>query len=362
MNLEIQKIRLNELDSFVKSEIFRQLVIIPITPERAKSYIINPNAKPDDVVLYLGFVENNFVAFRTLFAGVTNSGNEQIHFGWCSGSWVHPDFRRRGFSEQLLKEAYFDWDKKLMFTNYAPNSEKLYLKTGWFQSIHQFNGVRGYLFPKTRKIIAKANSNVISKIIFFCIDFLISIVSTIHILFYSKQTKDNIRFESLAIPDEECYLFNSKNQSDYLFNIDANKLKWVFNYPWISYSNEIFVGKYPFSSYSKSFYHKTVKIFIQNKFAGFFIFSVRSGHLKTLFFNIPDSIENEVAVFLKRYCVQNKIEFISIYNSKIAKQLLMRKSPFLYMKKYGQKIYSSFEINNKEKLHFQDGDGDAIFS
>lgn len=362
MNLEIQKIRLNELDSFVKSEIFSQLVTVPITPERAKSYISNPVAKPDDVVLYLGFVENNLVAFRTLFAGLANSETQQIHFGWCSGNWVHPDFRRKGYSQQLLEAAYFDWNKKLMFTNYAPNAEKVILKTGWFKPIHLFKGVRGYLFPKTRKLITKANCNHISKFIFSVVDILISVVSLVRILFYSKQTQNNNRFETLAIPDDECYLFNSKSQSDYLFKIDANKLKWVFNYPWISNSNKIFVEKYPFSSYSTSFYYKTVKIFIQNKFAGFFIFSVRGGHLKTLFFNIPDAIENEVALFLKRYCVQNKIEFISIYNSKIARQFFVQKFPFLYVKNYGQKIYSSFEINNNEKFHFQDGDGDAIFT
>ena len=362
MNLEIQKIRLSELEVFVKSKTFNNFATVPITPERVKSYINNPNAKPDDVVLLMGFIENRLVAFRTLFAGVANSGNQQIHFGWCSGSWVHPDFRRKGYSHKLLETAYSEWNKKLMFTNYAPNAENVILNAGWLQPIHQFEGVRGYLFPKTRTLIAKTNSNFILKFIFSIIDFLISIVSTIRILFCSKQTKNIVRFETFAIPDEECYSFNKKNQSEYLFSRDSKELKWIFQYPWISNSNKTLGGEYPFSSHSDSFYYKTIKLFSENKFVGYFIFSVRNGHLKTLHFNISQGIENEIADFIKQYCSKNKIEIVTIYNSKIAGQFFARKFPFLYVKKYGQKIYSSFEIKNKEKLHFQDGDGDVIFT
>ncbi|MCF6356394.1 MAG: hypothetical protein L3J54_01185 [Draconibacterium sp.] len=362
MKLEIQKIRLNELMSFVQSETFNDFATVPITCERAKSYIQNPNAKPNDVVLIMGFIGNKLVAFRTLFAGLANSASRQIHFGWCSGSWVHPGFRRKGFSQQLLNVAFSDWDKKLMFTNYAPNSEELYLKTGWFKPIYQFSGVRAYLFPKTRKLIAKENSNRLLKFIFSIIDFCVSIVSTILVRFLSVSVKNNIRFETISNPDDECYLLNNEKQSEYLLNHNTNILKWIFQYPWISNSEKSFTGNYPFSAHSNLFYYKTVKIFVQNKFAGFFIFSVREGHLKTLHFCFSHKIEKEIAGFIKQYCVTNKIEFVTIYNSEIAEQFFARKFPFLYARKYGQKIYSSFEINNKEKLYFQDGDGDVFFT
>ena len=43
-------------------------------------------------------------------------------------------------------------------------------------------------------------------------------------------------------------------------------------------------------------------------------------------------------------------------------QLFKRKLPFLRAKKYGQKIYSSFDIGIQQNLKFQDGDGDVIFT
>ena len=362
MNLEIQKIRINELGNFVESETYNLHSTVPITPERAKSYINNPNAKPEDVVIYLGFIEKKMIAFRTLFAAKINSNNHQIHFGWCSGNWVHPEFRRLGFSEQLLKEAYSDWDKKLMFTNYAPNSENLYLKTGWFQAIHKFDGVRGYLFTKTRKRFAKDNTKGVSKFAYIILDVLISIISSFQVLFFNNKQNNNVRFETISTPDKQCFEFNNQDNFKFLFNREEKELKWIFQFPWLSSADNSLIQKYPFSSFSKSFYYQTVKIFAENKFEGYFIFSVREGHLKTLYFNIRQGFEKEITLFLKQFCVENKIEIITVYNSTLAKQFFKQKFPFLHVKKYGQKIYSSIDLKNNSKYQFQDGDGDVIFT
>lgn len=44
------------------------------------------------------------------------------------------------------------------------------------------------------------------------------------------------------------------------------------------------------------------------------------------------------------------------------REFFVKKFPLLHPKKYGQNIYSSFEINNNKKLRFQDGDGDVVFT
>ena len=41
---------------------------------------------------------------------------------------------------------------------------------------------------------------------------------------------------------------------------------------------------------------------------------------------------------------------ITVYNNRVAQQLFKRKFPFLHQKKYGQKIYCSFDINNVKEL------------
>ena len=362
MNLRIEKIRLKDLESFMQNETFQQFTTIPVTDLRAKSYLNNPNAQPGDVVLYLGFIEKQLVAFRSFFAGSIFSEYQPVRFAWCSGNWVHPGYRRKGFSEQLLNEAFTDWNGKLMFTNYAPNSEKLYLKTGQFHPIHQFHGFRGYLFPKTRKLIPVASKNWVTKFAFSAVDSIIGGFSSVRILFFTPRQNPDFEFKPIQFPDVECFQILRNKPHNHLFSRGETELKWIFQFPWVSKDRQSATEKYPFSSHSTSFIYQTVKVFIKNKLEGFFIFSVREGHLKTLYFTVPGGIERELANYLRQYCAEHKIEVITVYKCELAQQLFKRNFPFLCPKKYGQKIYSSFEIKNRANFQFQDGDGDVIFT
>lgn len=362
MILKIEKIRLKELEAFVNSSRFRELETIPISLNRVQSYLHNPYALPDDVVLYMGLSDKKLVAFRTLFADIVYQDSQNIHFGWCSGNWVHPDFRRRGYSEQLLQEAYSDWNQKLMFTNYAPYSEKLYLKTGWFRPVHTFEGSRAYLFPKLQKLNASHQGNLFKKIFYSILDFDIELFSSFRLLFFRDQRPGKIRFEVTGEPDSVCYQFLEQNHLKHLFHRYENELKWVFSFPWITHSKNELSEKYPFSWFSSDFQYQTVKLFTGNKLEGFCIFSVREKHLKTLYFAGADNLFPELARFLKSYSKKHKIEVLTVYKKELAAQFFRRKFPFLRVKKYGQKIYSTFELPESNEPAFQDGDGDVIFT
>lgn len=360
MKLEIKKIRFDELEAFINSKSFRDNNIIPISPVRAKSYLANPNAQGDDVVLYLGLIRNNIVAFRSLFAGVVNTGETLSRFGWCSGAWVHPQYRRQGYSETLLREAWTDWNKKLMFTNYTPQSEALILKSGLFTKLYWFKGARVYLFPKTRKLRPEVAKNKSLSLLLSAVDFAISQYSAFRLLFFRKKNNKALTFSCSDFPDDECYRI--ADPAKLYFNRGAEELRWIFNHPWISKEITGLEEKYPFTSYCKSFYYRTVKIFEKKRLLGFFIFSIRDGYLKTLYFNVPDYLDSEIAIFLKNYCKTHKIERLTTYKNSLADHLFRRNFPFLYPKKYGQKIYSTFEVPLSWELKFQDGDGDLFFT
>jgi len=362
LKLHIQKIRLKELESFIRSEQYRAMELVPVSLNRAKSYQQNPHGRPGDVVLYLGFIEGKLVAFRSLFADVIHSKETSIRFGWCSGNWVHANYRRQGFSEQLLKEAYTDWDKKLMFTNYAPASEQLYLKTGWFKPIHQFDGMRAYLFPKTRKLLPAGKRNAINRFLFSSIDLLIAAASFIRLLFFRSNLNRNYTFDLIDLPDQECYSFLKKRHSKNAFQRNEKEFGWIFTFPWIKKTDQQPGQLYPFSHYSDNFSYYTVKIYRENELVGFFIFSVRDGHMKTLFFEVPEKALAATAGFVKKFAANQKIEVFTVYKKELSGLFFERKFPFLRVKKYGQKIYSTFDVPDPESMNFQDGDGDVIFT
>lgn len=359
MKTEIRKIRIGELEDFLKSEAYRQFEVVPITSLRAKSYTDNPNAEASDVALLLAFSGKKLLAFRSIFAGKVQTENHAERFGWCSGAWVHPDFRRKGISSELLTEALADWNGKLMLTNYSPETENLFLKSGKFFVLAEFSGFRGYLFPKTQKLFeAKKSFRFFLKVA----DIGISMVSSFRTLFCNKKNAENLLFETLAQPDETCYNLLKVGGGKSIFRQDVKELKWIFDFPWVSETPFEGSEKYPFSACVKSFRYYTVKIFESGEFKGFFVFSVRDGNLKTLFNFFEPGLEAEVAHYLKKYCCEHKIEVISVYNNEISQQLFKRKFPFLHAKKYGQKIYSSFHIQIGRDPMIQDGEGDVVFT
>ena len=66
------------MENFVNSKEFQNYEVVPISAIRAQSYLANPHALPDDIVLYLGLINNKLVAFRSLFADTLNSDGQQI--------------------------------------------------------------------------------------------------------------------------------------------------------------------------------------------------------------------------------------------------------------------------------------------
>lgn len=308
------------------------------------------------------FDGQKLVAFRTFFADMICASADGKRFGWCSGNWVHPLYRRMGWSFKMLNQAHADWQGRLMFTNYAPESEKLYLKSGMFKPIHSFSGVRAYLYYKVSERFNLNDKNILHKTIAKTVDGIAGAVARCSSSFFRHRLPDGIRFDDVGVPDDQCYKLVEKSSMNPYFCRGRREMEWILRFPWISAENRDVSFRYPFSSWSETFHYHTIKIFERNAFKGFFIFSMRNRKMKTLFFAVEPGLEDEIASFIKDYAIENKIEVITIYNSPVAGQLFKRKFPFLHVKKYGQRIYSSFMTTGSEGFQFQDGDGDVFFT
>ncbi len=355
--MHLKKIRLKELGEFQKSELFRSFEIKPISSFRAQSYLNNPHAEPDDVVLYLLHEENKLIAFRTLFAG--RLMNHSKRFAWLSGNWVHPDDRRQGYSQQLLDEALKDWDERLMFTNYAPASLQLYLKTEQFQSVYLDSGTRFYFYFRTRKVLAARYPKF--AFLLPVLDFFIQLAAGFtHLLFHPMRIRHFSMKES-NMPDEASLEIAEAKKDSYLFARGRRELEWVFNHPWLSAADDQFALSYPFASFSRQFKYRSIKIFHKEKLVGFIIVLLRDGHMRTVHLQLPYDRMRIAARFLIRVAAKNKVETLTVLNPKLAKEVEKRPNPFLFHKKIEHGIYSSFPVSAAMRK-IQDGEGDFIFS
>jgi GNAT superfamily N-acetyltransferase len=355
--MRLKKIQLNELEQFLESEAVRALQPKPVSSFRAVSYLNNPHAKPNDIVLYFFCIENNLIAYRTVFAAKLTGEDER--FAWLSGNWVHPDYRRQGHSERLLNEILHDWGHRLMFTNYAPASLQLYLKSKQFQAIYSGTGRRFYLFAKTDKLLGHRFEK--GAFVFPVLDFLVQLTANIVLFFFKPKKREGFKMEEAGFPDEACLLLAEREKSNYLFERGKRELEWIFSNPWVSTTDGSFADNYAFSSYSTQFQYKTAKFYFENEFAGFLIYLIRDGHLKIVHFQVQENMVNVAAGYLIEKASKSKIEVLSVLNPQLAIAVKNKRNPFLFSKRIEHGIYASFPVSTDRKK-IQDGDGDYIFS
>jgi GNAT superfamily N-acetyltransferase len=357
--MELVKVRLLDLEEFIDTEFYAKLNIKPISPKRAASYIHNPDGNPDDVVLYYILDKGKLIAFRTIFAGSLYEKGERIKFGWLSGNWVDAGYRGKGLAQMTLKEAMTDWNNKLMFTNYSMMGLKSNSKSKYFKNIYIHKGIRAYFSFST---LQRFGDKKIMIPLLCIMDLLISLLSKLYGSFYSAKLPKEYTFGIETFPDHECLEIAEDHKKEFVFRRGGKELNWIFSYPWMTDNEKDKIDAYPFSSYAKQFYYRTVKIFRNKQLIGFFIISVRDKHLKTLYIYMFEKDYQIIAKWIKNYVITNKLSTVTIFNQVLASQFKDKKYPFLYIKEFRTCIYSTFDCSEISESTVQDGDGDYIFT
>ncbi|GHT72930.1 hypothetical protein AGMMS50262_03070 [Bacteroidia bacterium] len=357
--MDLLKVRLSELEQFCESPLFQGFSVKPVSPLRVKSYLNNPRAHQEDVVLYL-FVENSqVIAFRTILPDMLVFQGETIFFGWYSGTWVKPENRGQKLSVRLLNEVRNDWGNRLLFTNYAQVSEHCYLETQAFHLLKERTGMRFYLYPDFNQIYKGRKSY--HKLKFF-LPFLSVAVRSVSLfkslLFPTKTTPDS--YLELPALDEECRNHLRRFPVTF-FNRKEAEIDWIIQYPWVTPAQDAgFV--YPFSYSDVDFSLKIVKIYENNRFAGFFIYTNVNAKMKIIYHFIDDDKINLMVNIVGLLAKQQHIEYLTVLDPALAYLFKQNANYFAFAKSYTSHVYSALPVANDTNLLIFDGDGDNCFT
>ena len=354
MEKKVQKIKHSELQNFVQSEFYKKLDAKPVSEERVASYLNNPHAKADDYILYLLTRENTLMAYRTLLPD--DYGKPPTHFAWCSGNYVKPEFRRQGLSGLLLKEALQDWDNKLMYTNYAPESHALYQKTGEFHNISTREGGSLYLRFSSKELL----KHRIPSILRWCLPVLdlgIKGYVGLRLLFWKNRPVSTDYVISNTPGKEFTVLFDQAQKKG--FNRNNKDLNWIINYPWISQGKH--KQKYFFSHTADAFFYRYITFRANTGYPGFAMIQYRDGKLKIPYFQVKKEILPDLASLIINWSAKNKISHLTIWHSDLYKEIVKQKNPFIARKDKVQKVFASWQINPPDPI-CHDGTGDYIFT
>lgn len=369
MKFQLKKIRLGELEAFANSSDYKQSDVIPISSNRIKSYVSNPRADKNDVVLYLLFDGPKLIAFRTLFADNLILEGQKIKFAWLSGSWVRSEYRRMGLASQLLDELFSDWDGNIIFTNYAPNSKALYDKSKKFEPLTEKQGVR-YYFRFHNAALLK-NRNAVFERLHFSIKLFDTSMNLLFLGYYIIQKR---RFKNWPHEVESSIENNSDEVLNYMaanpasdFNRGETEFRWILNHPWVTQTNND-LQWYPFSSYATHFYYKTLLIRNHNgHINGLALLKVRNGAVTIPYFHAAPESNTRLGRAIVVFCHKINANSFTLYQTTVVETIEKMFGVAIYKKYMKQKYFiatklkSRWHIGNKQ-INVQDGDGDCIFT
>lgn len=363
---KITKISLNKLVEFSQSDLYKSLENKPISPARIASYLNNPNAHKEDIVLYMAFVANKLVGYRTVFADVFYDTDKKEKIAWLSGNWVHPKHRRKNIATLLYKEIAKDWNNRLVYSNYAEASKLLYDKTNNFTTLKTLKGRRYYRKFSFYKVLPSKH------FVFKKTAYLLKFIDWIFNLFVFGNKPNTKLLEAYSIQkikdwdSDEVLEFLSPFKQKELFKRTLKDYRWIIEYPWIKTDLETkkTTKNYYFSAYALHYENDFYCIKLKEKIIAIVNISTRDGHLKIpYFYGLRDS-SLPALEFILNICKTQKIYFFTIYDSLLLAEL--KKHQFLFQKDFSQKFYITKELLNNHPVirntEIQVGDGDSVFT
>lgn len=341
---------------------------LPISDLRLQSYLHNPRAKPEDVLLISATKDDKIIAYRTMLPDDIIIGIQTIHFAWLSGIWVSADFRRKGIGKMLHQAAYQAWKGKLIGTEITPENEAVMCSSKLFEEPMIKVGVIFYFRSVLHEILIKRYPSLkwLSPL-FSLIDKTINIYASVkRKIYFNPNFKNKYNF----IPTKEL----SEAATKYLNEVPPysstnrrpKELQWILDYPWISSDKMVKEASkhYYFSTYSENYAFDFIEIYHNKSIIGLVVLSFRDGVLKIPYFWASELELAELATYIINFAQKLGAKKLISYHSLLNEQLISKDRFNIFYKKTKRKYLVSKQLKTDNSLllfNFEDGDGDCVF-
>ncbi|MCC7244445.1 MAG: GNAT family N-acetyltransferase [Saprospiraceae bacterium] len=367
MNFEIQVIKVGELEAFVRSQLYRTSRVIPITPARAVSHARNPRAKPDDVALLLAVSDDQMLGYLGAVTEQLQVKNGQVRVGWLSCLWVSPLLRGKGMATRLLREMTEHWRGYTILTEFAPDTRRMYERSGLFMESEPVLGVRGYLRPNLTDLLPPRRA-IFGKIkpVLHLADYSLDLLNQVRLKFVGRKPQPEFRY--LTCLDEQHDAFIRQWNQKELAQRDAQAINWFLQYPWIIQSTQpdSISKRYHFSLLANDFQQKALEIFDEKgNTRALAILGQRDRHLRLVAAWFDPNDVKEVANLIAHQMLAMNTAMFTCYHPLLSAYFARNKSPFFAVKPMRRTCMVSNELMGllpTGPLVFQDGDGDVGFT
>jgi hypothetical protein len=286
-----------------------------------------------------------------------------VRFAWLSGNWVTPPMRRRGISTRLLEMAEAQWQGRLMYTNYAPESRALYDRTGRFRVIANRAGKRFYLRSATEELLG---SRLGYRQLLGTGDRLINR--------FREPDLKKFRFADHEVPckvaragnfDKKTGELADRFSKDSLFGRDSEIFSWALENPWVSSS----AGdplRYHFSSRARRFENRIYHMAHPDGSSQGLLWVLLHNNVLSAPYMFASSgkLYPCMAGLIVKTMIDEGVTHTTIRYPQLMEQMMVYKKIFLSVREMPQLIFAHKDLTLllPEKPLIHDGDGDVMFT
>ena len=368
---KIKKIYKKDIGNLFLETQFWNHDFLAITKHRLLAHLHNPNLENDDIVLILGYLNNELVGYMGVFIDTIIIKNENQKIGWLSTWWVHPKTKGSGIGREILNVMYAENNGKIGISQFTASAKRVYDKSGYFVDLKQNIGVKAVLKTNFSTIILELKPQLsVLKPILKMADFAINSVVSIKQYFNKKALNQNlksVKIEYLNAIDAETSQFINSNNNNHLTKKSDAFFNWLKQYQWVQEAPLLAFtekNKYEFSMVDNSFNIYLMKIKLENQIIGFLVLQKRNQIMKVLFAYFDSNKHSHyITDVIKLQAITQNIHEIIAYDAFICNNF-KKSNVFLYNRKKVKNsiISQAFNQNNFEKIIMNYGDGDCCFA
>jgi len=361
--MDLKAYTLEELEPYLYILYSKPESLVPVSPLRLRSYLSNPRAKMNDPVLFEMRQDDEVIAYRTLLPDrFFDSEGQPQRFAWLSGNWVRPDKRRQGIATRLLEMAEEEWQGRLMYTNYAPESKALYDSTGHFKVITKREGSRFYLRSAAEELLSKRMGS--RKLLGFT-DQLFNQLREKRIQGYKFNSGLQCQVNEIDGFIAQLSELVKRLQQDTLFRRDREIFEWALEYPWVT-EQACDPVNYHFSYKANRFENILLQFTHPDGDSHGIMWIILHNRVLSVpyFFAGSPALEFCMAECIMRTMIESDCTHTTIRNPKLLEHMKAHKKIFLSVRNMPQLIFAHKNLEGllPDKKVIHDGDGDVMFT
>ena len=367
--MDIKALTVADLKSALSSEDFWHTATLPITKHRALSYIHNPRAADDDIVLLVACQDGRVVGYVGILPDKIFCDKRSHRVGWLTSWWVDPAYAGSGVGAALLFKALNACGQNLGVSGSSRDAGKVLDATRKFFNLKTIKG----LDIRLRSNLSGAWLQ--KRPVFRPLRLLLKLLDGIYdeIVNYrglawqrNNAALPGLTFEYISTIDEETERFIQKHNRQDLTRKTAADLNWIMKYPWILPAplKDSTGSRYFFSSRADRFFYLGIKVFDRDKkMAGFLLARVRDDQMSIVFTYYSQRLARSMAAAAVFHALKMDVGVLSFYDEQMVAGFTELDCPCRSTKRVSRGFSLSRTLADippaEYRLH--GGDGDLAF-